>query len=106
MIDASQNSQCSVEISADGYLRLAADVSKRYFPEDVLVPLPKGNELWLLPIRNAAAGGLLLKQRNKEGDRSVVIWEAIPPETTPGTYIGFWDGDRGALRVALGLGPS
>ncbi len=92
-----------VEITADGYLRLSAAVAAHYFPEDVLVPLVKGRELWLLPLRGAAAGGLLLKQRNAQGDRAVIIWEALPPDTPPGWRPAFWDGANGALRVALPL---
>ncbi|MDJ0753895.1 MAG: hypothetical protein QNJ45_10280 [Ardenticatenaceae bacterium] len=92
---------CTVEISAEGYLRLTAEVAQTYFPEDVLVPLVKEKELWLMPLRGAAAGGLLLKQRNAQGDRSVVIWEALPPHTQPGMRTAFWDETQGALRVAL-----
>ena len=92
-----------VEITADGYLRLSAMMAAHYFPEDVLVPLVKGKELWLLPLRGAAAGGLLLKQRNAQGDRTVVIWEALPPDTSPGLRPAFWDSANGALRVALPL---
>ena len=100
-----KHADCTVELSADGYLRLSAAVAQSYFPEDVLVPLNKNGELWLLPLRGAAAGGLLLKQRNVSGDRSVVIWEAIPPDTPPGTYTAFWDESRGALRIAISLAP-
>ncbi len=95
-----------VEFTWDGYLRLSAEIAARYFPEDVLVPLAKGKELWLLPIRGAAAGGLLLKQRNLHGDRSVVIWEALADiqsvEDRPvGIRTAIWDDNNGALRVAL-----
>lgn len=102
MMDERQTS-CTIEITADGYLRLGAEVAGRYFPEDVLVPLVKGKELWLLPLRGASAGGLLLKQRNLAGDRAVVIWEALPPETEAGVRPAFWDEGQGALRVALPL---
>jgi len=92
-----------VEFTADGYLRLSAEVAARYFPHDVLVPLLKEKELWLLPLRGAAAGGLLLKQRNLQGDRSVVIWEAVPSDLPPGLRPALWDEANGALRVALPL---
>ena len=90
-----------VEFTRDGYLRLSAEIAAQYFPENVLVPLPKGKELWLLPIRGAAAGGLLLKQRNMHGDRSVVIWESLPEDRPIGTRPAIWDKNKGALRVAL-----
>lgn len=94
-------STLEVELSAQGYLHLAADLARRFFPHDVLVALPRGPELWLMPTRGAAAGGLLLKQRNARGDRSVLIWELLPPGTPPGPRLAFWDERSGALRVAL-----
>jgi hypothetical protein len=88
-----------VNLTPQGSLHLAADVARAYFPDDALVALVRGPELWLLPTRGAAAGGLLLKQRNARGDRSVLIWEVLPPF---GSYPAFWDARSGALRVALG----
>ncbi len=90
-----------VELTSRGYLHLPADLAGRYFPHDVLVALARGPELWLLPTRGAAAGGLLLKQRNLHGDRSVLIWELLPAGTPPGPRPAFWDERSGALRVAL-----
>lgn len=92
----------SVEFTGQGYLHLSAEVAREYFPKDVLVALPKGREIWFLPTRGAEAGGLLLKQRNRRGDRSVLIWEALPPGTTAGPRLAFWDPQQGALRVAIG----
>lgn len=90
-----------VEITSKGYLAIPAEVAQAYFPNDVLVALVKEPELWLLPMRGAAGGGLLLKQRNLAGDRSVLIWEVLPDETCTGKRTAFWDDERGALRVAL-----
>lgn len=95
-------SPLSVELTGQGYLHLSAEVAREYFPQDVLVALPKGREMWLLPTRGAEAGGLLLKQRNPRGDRSVLIWEALPPGTSAGSRLAFWDPQQGALRVAIG----
>lgn len=94
-----------IKLTDQGYLQLSADVARRYFPEDVLVVLIKTPELWLLPLRGASAGGLLLKQRNLKGDRSVLIWEQLPDGTPPGSYPAFWDDTRGALRIALAGTP-
>lgn len=91
-----------IELTEHGYLRLPVELACRYFPEDVLVVMVKKPELWLLPLRGAAAGGLLLKQYNVQGDRSVLIWEQLPSPTSPGCYPAFWDEAVGALRVALG----
>lgn len=94
-------SQLQIELTDQGYLHLPATIAREYFPDDVLVALVRLPELWLMPTRGPEAGGLLLKQRNKAGDRSVVIWEVLPPETQPGIRMAFWDEQRGALRTLL-----
>jgi hypothetical protein len=63
--------------------------------------LRRGPELWLLPTRGAAAGGLILKQRNLRGDRSVLVRETLDDVVPQGTRPAFWDDANGALRVAL-----
>jgi hydrogenase maturation protease len=93
--------RCDVQFTAAGYLVLDADVAKTYFPGDVLVALRRGPELWLLPTRGAAAGGLILKQRNAQRDRSVLVRETLNDEVHEGVRDAFWDDSNGALRVAL-----
>jgi hypothetical protein len=90
-----------VEFTSHGYLVLARDVAQQFFPFDVLLALPRDRELWLLPTRGAAAGGLILKQRNVAGDRCVLIREAIGDAPLEGPYAAFWDPANGALRVGL-----
>ena len=90
-----------LEYDHRGYLHVPAQIAQSYFPQDVLVALPREREVWLLPLRGAAAGGLLLKQRNLAGDRSVLLWEQLPPKTPPGLWQAFWDEANGALRVAF-----
>lgn len=91
-----------VEFTADGSLRLTADVAQTFFPSDSLVAVPRGHELWLMPLIGPEGGGLLLKQRNTRGDRSALIWEALPPESPPvGERTAIWDAANGALRVSL-----
>lgn len=90
-----------LEITDQGYLHLDAALAATYFPNDLLIALVRQPELWLLPTRGPEAGGLLLKQRNARGDRSVVIWEVLPPQTKPGLRPAFWDEQRGALRTLL-----
>lgn len=94
-------SHLEADLTELGYLRLPADVARDYFPGDTLVALVKDGEMWLLPTRGAAAGGLFLKQRNARGDRCVLIWEALPAGTAPGKRTAVWDSKRGALRIAL-----
>lgn len=91
----------TVEITADGNLRLTAEVAAKYFPADSLVAIPRGDELWLMPLIGPEGGGLLLKQRNARGDRSTLIWEALPPDPPTGSCPAVWDESSGALRVAL-----
>ena len=90
-----------IELTDQGYLHLSAELAKRYFPSDLLIALLRPPELWLLPTQGAQAGGLLLKQRNKQGDRSLLIWEVLPPNTPAGRRQAFWDEAKAALRVAL-----
>ncbi len=91
-----------VTFTADGSLHITADVARAYFPNDSLVAVPRGDELWLMPLVGPEGGGLLLKQRNAAGDRSTLIWEALPATDPPvGEREAFWDDAGGALRVAL-----
>jgi hypothetical protein len=91
-----------VELSADGDLRLSAELAHRYFPEDALVAQRRERELWLLPLIGPEAGGLLLKQRNAAGDRSTIVREALGDRlggSVAGQRSAFWDPAAGALRV-------
>ncbi len=91
-----------VTFTGDGSLPLGAAVAERFFPSDSLVAVPRGDELWLMPLVGPEGGGLLLKQRNPDGDRSTLIWEALPDDDPPvGDRDAVWDDARGALRVAL-----
>ena len=92
----------TVEITGDGNLRLPAEVAHQFFPRDSLVVVPRGRELWLIPLTGPEAGGLLLKQRNSQGDRSTLVWEYLPPDCAPGARPAVWDDSSGALRVDVG----
>lgn len=91
----------AVSLTDEGYLHLPAETALRFFPHDLAAAVTKPREMWLMPTRGAAAGGLILKQRNPQGDRSVLVWHLLPPGTAPGPRPAFWDEARGALRVAL-----
>ena len=93
-----------VEFTADGYVRLAAEVARQYFPDDALVAVPRGRELWLLPLVGPEGGGLLLKQRNRRGDRAALIWEALADHRPVGKRPAVWDAASGALRVDVTIG--
>jgi hypothetical protein len=93
--------RCRIEIGADGYLRLDRDVARRFFPDDLLVPFVRADQMLLLPTRGSAAGGLILKRRNADGDRSVLIAETFGFTPPAGMYDAVWDGEAGGLRVAM-----
>lgn len=90
-----------LEVNCQGYLILPPEIAARYFPDNVCVAIWREPELWILPIHNSSAGGLLLKQRNAHGERSVLIWEALPTNWPTGLFPAFWDEDNAALRIAL-----
>lgn len=88
-----------VEFTDDGYLRLAAADARQLFPSDSALVLPHDDEVWVLPVRGAANGGLLLKQRNAAGDRCVLVREALADDVPLGVRQARWDAEHGALRI-------
>lgn len=90
-----------IELTEQGYLVLDSQVARTFFPNDTLLAMPRGQELWLLPTRGPGGGGLMLKQRNVQGDRSVLVREALNDAYPVGQLPAFWDEQSGALRVAL-----
>lgn len=93
--------QFQFEITARDYLIIPAEIAAEYFSENACVAMLKENELWILPIRGAASGGLFMKQRNARGDRSVLVWEALRERYKPGNCDAFWDAENGAMRIKL-----
>ena len=75
--------------------------AEEFFPEDTLLALWREGSLVLLPTRGAAAGGLLLKQRNAEGDRSLLISEVFEFDIPAGRFTAIWDDSIGGLRVNM-----
>lgn len=90
-----------LELSYDGYLRISRSDALEFFPEDTLLALWRNETLHLLPTRGAAAGGLLLKQRNAAGDRSLLISEVFDFQIPSGRFLAYWDESIGGLRVDL-----
>lgn len=89
----------SVEISADGYLRLDAALAASRFPSDAVAAVLRDGELWLYPLRGPSSGGLLLKQRNPAGDRAVLIHEVLGDGFPAGVRAALWDDTHKALRI-------
>lgn len=95
-----------VELTSAGYLHLPADLAAHHFPADVCVARRDDGDLELMPLIGAANGGLVLKQRNMAGDRSLLISEVLGFAALAGTFEVQWDETRGALRILLSSGES
>ncbi|MCB0931531.1 MAG: hydrogenase maturation protease [Mycobacterium sp.] len=95
-----QTANCvSVEITAEGYLRLDSGLAASRFPSDAVAAVLRDDALWLIPLRGPSSGGLLLKQRNPAGDRAVLVRDVLPEGFPVGVRTAFWDDDRRALRI-------
>jgi hydrogenase maturation protease len=90
-----------VEFTAAGSLLMDRALADSRFPGGTLAARLRERELWLYPLHSPTAGGLLLKQRNAAGDRSVLIREVLEPREVVGPRPAFWDARRAVLRVAL-----
>ena len=93
--------ETSVEITADGYLRVAVALAAARFPSDALAAVLRDGQLWLFPLRGPSSGGLLLKQRNPAGDRTVLLREVLGDGFQAGIRAAFWDDEHKALRIPL-----
>ncbi len=91
----------SIELTDRGYLVLPREVVEEYFPTDSIIALLRGDELWLLPVKNSASGGLLMKYRNGRGDRSVFIEEVLRGRQLCGKFPHRWQQEEAALIVDL-----
>jgi hydrogenase maturation protease len=91
-----------VEITEAGYLHLPARLAAERFPADVCVARFDGDDLVLMPLASSANGGLVLKQRNAAGDRSLLISEVFAFSPDTGSFGVAWDEANGALRVLMG----
>lgn len=98
------DAEATVELTADGYLRLDATLAAARFPSDAVVAVLRGDDLWLIPLRGPRSGGLLLKQRTPAGDRSVLVREQLRETSLSGEFRAFWDDEQSALRIPLGGG--
>ncbi len=101
LVEQTAPTSLQLELSQDGYLRLSASMAQRHFPNDTVLALWRDGMLVLLPTRGAAAGGLMLKQSNVAGDRSLLISEVFDFDIPAGHYMGDWDEAIGGWRVAV-----
>lgn len=94
--------EVSVQFTDDGYLRVDAVVAASRFPSDAVAAMVREDDLWLIPLRGPRSGGLLLKQRNPAGDRSLLVREVLADRPVTGIHQAFWDDAQHALRIPLG----
>lgn len=99
--DLDEQDAATVELTDDGYLRLGARLAAARFPSDAAVAAVRDDQLWLIPLRGPRSGGLLLKQRNPAGDRSVLVHEVLGDRKLSGARRAHWDAAEGALRIPL-----
>lgn len=91
----------SIALRAGG-LYLPRDVCDRYFAGlETVVLLRDGDDLKILPVRHAAAGGYILKRRNLAGDRVVYAADffraqGVPDDSDLELDI-VWSSENGAL---------
>jgi len=88
-----------------GALYLSCEVYDRYFAGlETVILLRRDRDLCILPVRFAAAGGYLLKLRNKAGDRVVhapdFFREYGVDESIALELSVVWSTERGALVAA------
>ena len=87
-----------------GNLYLSNQDRARSFSQiESLVLLRDGDDLLIVPVRFAAAGGYILKIRNSAGDRVVVATDFFPvnnfDDDEPRVLNATWDETRAALRI-------
>jgi hypothetical protein len=88
-----------------GALYLDGATCERYFAGlETVILLRRDRDLCILPVRHAAAGGYLLKRRNKAGDRVVhapdFFREQRVDENVALELAVAWSSERGALVAA------
>lgn len=95
---------CTITIQ-DGALYLSRDVYTRFFDHlESVILLRRGDDLCVLPVRQTAAGGYLLKVRNRAGDRVIHAPDFFRqngfPEHSRTEFTAEWSSTDGALIVA------
>jgi hydrogenase maturation protease len=95
----------TVEVTPSGHLRVPAALAATHFPSDacglVLAEEDGRTELLMVPLQGHANGGQLLKQRNLQGDRVLLVRETLADDLPMGNHRTRWDQERGALVVDL-----
>jgi len=91
---------------SNGSIYLAATDYGKYFQGiETVIVLIDGGYLQILPVKQMASGGYLLKIRNAQGDRVITSPDVFQNDGrldwSSGDIIGKWSSDRGALVCEL-----
>jgi hypothetical protein len=87
-----------------GSVHVARAVYDRYFAGlEAVILLRREDDLHILPVRDAAAGGFLLKRRNSAGDRVITAAEFLRRQGLADEFEGemaaIWSSQHAALVV-------
>ena len=100
----SENKPAPVTISLyRGSLYLGGEVYERYFAGlDAVILLRRDDDLYIMPVRNTAGGGYLLKLKNSAGDRIINAMDFFREhgldDFEEKIIEFFWDPDMAALK--------
>ena len=88
----------------DGYLHLGHEVARDNFASGALVVRQHDGFLDIFPVASAVNGGLIVKVRDSQGNRSVLIDEVIRGLNVSfeGRYRASWFGKLGCFRTHIG----
>lgn len=97
-------SSCTIIIKS-GTVYLSCDVYTRFFDRlDSVILLRRTDDLCVLPVRQTASGGYLLKVRNRAGDRVIHAPDFFRqngfPEHSRTEFTAEWSSTHGGLIVA------
>lgn len=93
----------AAEITQDGYLRLPPEVCAAHFRADRCVGIRHDSEYVLLPATVYAQNGMIMKQRNPAGQRSVLIREVWGDDHPVGAVQARWQPTRRRLVITGGV---
>lgn len=93
-----------------GSLYLTAEIYQRYFTNlSAVILLRRNDDLLIMPVMHAAAGGYLLKLKNAAGDRVVNAMDFFREqgfdENHNCTFQVVWSSEQAALRAEKAFCP-
>ncbi|QWT23110.1 hypothetical protein KPL76_10150 [Subtercola sp. PAMC28395] len=107
-VSASRSESVTVEVTADGYLRLSPEFSRDHFSHDRCVGLRLDETSFVvMPVTPVTPNALIMKQRSLAGERSVLIREVWGDDHPVGTLEASWmPGRRRLVLKTLSTPPA